>query len=110
MSKLVLYNPPPRVSQDCSGWSQHTVPNQSLSLREIIKRFVRREPLPMSKEGTYFEGDYDLEKLGSSDITEKHEVLEDLKKDTERKKRKVEDLNRPPASPDPNPLSSPPPA
>lgn len=56
-----------------------TVPKQSLSLREIIKRFVRRESLPVLKEGVYEERFGDLEKLSKADITVQMEKVEEIR-------------------------------
>lgn len=107
--QVMLYDPAPEELHYADG-PIHTVPNQSMSLKEILRRFIKREALPVEKEGVYFESEYDLEKLRHEDITVKHEVLAEVKKDVERKKRKVEEFNRPPASPDPKPVDPPPPA
>lgn len=56
-----------------------TVPSQSLSLREIIRRFVRHESLPVHKDGVYEDRMGDLEKLSNADITEQLERAEDIK-------------------------------
>jgi len=53
-----------------------TVPMQSMSLREIIKRFVRRESLPLAQDGIYAEGLGDLEKFSREDIVVRHERAE----------------------------------
>lgn len=50
-----------------------------MSLREIVKRFVRRESLPVSKEGHYEERFGDLEKLKHADITVQMERIQELK-------------------------------
>lgn len=65
--------------QSFANVKRATVPNQSMSLREIIKRFVRREALPVSKEGLYEERFGDIEKMSRLDITEQMEVVNDLK-------------------------------
>lgn len=57
-----------------------TVPKQSMSLREIIKRFVRHESLPISQEGIYEENMGDLEKFAREDIFTKHERLDSARK------------------------------
>lgn len=74
-----MYPPVPVVGKSFKGVKRCTVPNQSLSLREIVKRFVRRESLPISKEGLYETRFGDLEKLSHADITEKLERVEELK-------------------------------
>ncbi|AXH74429.1 MAG: hypothetical protein [Microviridae sp.] len=91
MKNVKLYPNVPRVKQDVKSWKKTVVPNQSMTLREILKRFVRKESLPVSTEGSYHEGDYDLEKLAKSDITEQYEVIEELKKKVKRKKKEVDD-------------------
>lgn len=55
------------------------VPNQSMSLREIIKRFIRRESLPVHQEGSYEERFGDLEKLSKADIVVQMEKVDELK-------------------------------
>lgn len=56
-----------------------TLPNQCMSLREIIKRFVRHEALPVLQEGVYEDRFGDLEKLAKADITEQLEEADRLK-------------------------------
>lgn len=56
-----------------------TVPNQSMSLREIVRRFVRRESLPLYNEGLYEERFGDLEKISKTDMVEQFEIIADLK-------------------------------
>lgn len=73
------------------GVKRVTLPNQCMSLQEMLRRFVRREPLPVEKKGIYHESDYDLEKLATADRTEQDEVLEVMKRDVEAKKKKVTD-------------------
>lgn len=67
------------IGQDFSKEKSVTVPQQSMTLREIIKRFVRGESLPISKEGTYEERMGDLEKLARADITVQMERVDWLK-------------------------------
>jgi len=116
MGKLVLYSPRPMVPQDCSHMKRNVVPNQSMTLKEVIKRFVRKEALPAAKQGIYVEGDYDLEKLANQDIVERLEVLEAVKEKVKRKKKVIddfrkfeEDQKRASAAPDPNPPPKDPP-
>lgn len=68
-----------------------TVPNQCMSLEEMLRRFVRREALPVEKQGVYVESEYDLEKLAKEDRVHQEEVLAEMKRDTESKKKKVEE-------------------
>lgn len=91
MKKVTLYPHVPRKGQSFKGVEKHVVPNQSMSLQEILRRFVRKESLPAQKEGTYHESEYDLEKLAKADLTEQHEVIEELKKKVKRKKKEVDD-------------------
>ena len=123
MRKLVLYADRPKVpGTSFKGCKKHVVPDQSLSLSEILRRFVRHEALNISKEGTYAETDYDLEKVAASDPVDKEVVLEQVKQNTARAKAKMEadiaEENKkrvPPTSPpvatgsvDPNPPVIPP--
>lgn len=110
MSKLILYPERARRGTDCSKMKRQVIPNQSMSLKEIIKRFVRREALPVTKEGTYHESDHDLEKVMTMDVVEKQELLAQVKEDVRRKKKVVDDFRkfeeeqkRAKGQPDPNP-------
>lgn len=72
----------PRVKvpvQSFADCKRVTVPSQSLSLREIVRRFVRRESLPQTKDGLYEDRFGDLEKLSRADIVEKMDRVEQLK-------------------------------
>lgn len=61
------------------GKSQ-VVPNQSLSLKEILERFTRNEPLPVGHDVSSDEdGDEDLEKLKHADLVDKFEYIDKLK-------------------------------
>lgn len=81
------------------------VPNQSLTLKDIINRFIRKESLPIGREGTYNENLGDLEKIAREDIVDQKEraanirsTLERVQKAHEaREKKKVESST--PASP-----------
>jgi len=68
-----------------------TVPNRSMSLQEILERFTRGEPLEVSRgEGTYHEGDTDLEKIAHADLVDREEYTERLRqtqKDYEKQER-----------------------
>lgn len=61
------------------GVKRQTVPNQSMSLAEIVRRFIRREPLPVSHEGFYESRFGDLEKLSKADIVEQMSKVDELK-------------------------------
>jgi len=118
MKKMTLYPLVPRKGQDFTKSKKYVVPNQSMTLKEILRRFVKKESLPALKEGVYIETDYDLEKLSKADLTEQHEVIEELKKKVKRKKKEVEDYQedqkrkqeeRAKGTPDPNPPKPEPP-
>lgn len=87
-----------------------TVPDQSMSLREIIKRFMRRESLPVEKQGIYATGLGDLEKIRNADITVQLDraaqiqaaIAKGQANDAERRKKAKES-----ASGGPPPTSSP---
>lgn len=67
--------------QSFLGVKREVVPNQSMSLKEILRRFVKREALPVARQGMYEERFGDLEKLGKADITVQMERIEELKAD-----------------------------
>lgn len=98
-----------RVSTSFTGVKRVTVPNQSMTLQEILQRFVRRESLPVMKEGTYQTGYGDLEKIQNMDITEKMEVVDKIKiflkkgkkMEEERAKGEQDKTQAPPPPPQP---------
>lgn len=65
--------------QDFSKVKKLTVPNQSMGLKEILQRFIRRESLPVAKDGYYHTGLGDLEKLSKEDMTVQYERVHDLR-------------------------------
>lgn len=78
--------PEPSKGLDCRKWKRQVVPDQSLSLKEILTRFVRREPLPVGRQAfgdpdlaeEWTELDIDLEKVSAMDLTEQTELKEKL--------------------------------
>lgn len=80
--------------QSFKGCKVYTVPQQNMSLREIIKRFVRREQLPVSHSGVYIENLGDLEKLARADIFERVEQAKELKEYIAKAKVRMEDLQK----------------
>lgn len=76
--------------QSFKGVKKQVVPRQSMSLREIITRFVKREPLPAMREGVYEDRfPYDLEKLSTLDVVEQHELIDELRVEGSRLKAKL---------------------
>lgn len=76
--------PEPSVGTDFSQEIDQVVPDQSMSLEEILTRFTRGEQLPVGMEVQ--EGDesdnplnVDLEKLANSDLVDKEEFIGKLK-------------------------------
>lgn len=64
-----------------------TVPDQSMSLQEILERFVREQPLAIGKHTFGSEGDSDdeilkgrdVEKVGGLDLVEKEDLIREQK-------------------------------
>lgn len=54
------------------------VPNQAMSLHEILERFTRNEQLPIGKDVQYHESDDDLEKISHLDMVDRAEYVEKL--------------------------------
>lgn len=77
-----LYTPGVRVTFSFKGSKRETVPGQSLSLREILRRFVRRESLPVSVNDGVFEHRFgDLEKMSKGDIFDQTEQAKQWRDD-----------------------------
>lgn len=96
MTKIALYpNARPVERESFVGQKTMTIPSQSMTLKEIIRRFVRRESLPVEKQGIYQEGLGDLEKIATEDIHDQMERVANIKneiaKETARRKKKKED-------------------
>lgn len=88
MSNWHLYPDRKVVGQDFSGEEHVVVPNQSMSLKEILRRFIKRESLPVERQGVYAEGFGDLEKMMHEDFTQVEERVEELKKKVSDGKKK----------------------
>lgn len=89
--KVRLYPPVKVIGKSFKNSVRHTVPMQSMSLREIVKRFVRRESLPQFKEGMYEDRFGDLEKLKKEDLVVQYERLEELRSQLKAMKKRIED-------------------
>lgn len=88
-----LYSVPSRKAQSFKGVKNVVIPMQSMTLQEILRRFVKRESLPSQKEGVYEDRyDYDLEKLAKADRVEQDEVLSDLKTEVSRHRGRYDTL------------------
>lgn len=81
--------PDPSKGMDYSKVKSQVVPNQSMSLAEILARFTRGEPLAVGQPVEYGQQedvvDYnplhaDLEKIAHADLTEKDEFRAELAK------------------------------
>lgn len=93
MKKLICYPSVVIKGQSFKGKKKVTIPAQSMKLSEIIRRFVKREPLPAEREGVYDDRhDYDLEKLAKADRTIQEEVLEEVKATVKRRRKVAEDM------------------
>lgn len=78
-----------------------TLPNQALSLAEIIERFVRHEPLQIGKDVSYHESEDDLEKLQRLDpvdrmayIRKMQDIQDKFKQQEEDRRIKLEEKTR----------------
>lgn len=74
--------------QSFVGHKVHTLPQQAMTLRDIILRFTRKESLPIDKEGVYIDNMGDLEKAQYLDLTEKYERAQAMREKVD-KYRKV---------------------
>lgn len=76
--------PDPWTGVDYSDVEDTVVPDQSMSLEEILLRFTRGEPLPVGmdvQEGEDSDNplNIDLEKIANSDLVDREEFIEKLK-------------------------------
>lgn len=85
----VLHKTHPRKRIMSTG-KKLVVPNATMSLHEMLRRFVRREQLPVEKAGSYFESDYDLEKVSKMDRVDQEEILSEMKQKTATAKKKAQ--------------------
>lgn len=92
--KSIASPTPKGSSRDWSKLEKLTVPDQSLSLQDILDRFSRKEALPVGKDPSYndeIEIDspfaVDLEKLGQADILDKMEHAEQWREISDTFKR-----------------------
>lgn len=83
--------PPSRKGVDYSKEELLTKPNESMSLTEIISRFMRGEALPVGQDGEYFEGEEDLEKLKKMDIVDRTEYKDRMTKIVEQYQKEEEE-------------------
>lgn len=79
------------------GGKKLVVPNQALSLRDIIERFTRNEAVPVGREVVWDDdAEIDLEKLSHADIVDKMEYRDEMiakqKAYQKQEKRKAEKL------------------
>lgn len=84
---------PARVVGQTNFGPKIVVPNQSMSLQEILERFTRGEPLEIGKPVQYHESNDDLEKVSKMDLVDKAEYVDKLKrtqKDYEKQERRRE--------------------
>lgn len=85
MKFLSVATPKPSIGVSFEGEPIQVVPNQSMSLQEILERFTRDESLPIGHHGEFFDGgDDDLEKIQHADLVDRQEFNEKL---NETKKR-----------------------
>lgn len=76
MKYKAVSNPPVSKGTDFSKVKKQVVPNQAMSVNEIMRRFTRNEPLAIAKQKFYHDGPYDLEKVANSDLVDREEFIE----------------------------------
>lgn len=81
--------------QSFKGVKKHVVPNQSMTLQQILQRFIKHEALPIVKEGFYAEGqDLDLEKVVQEDVTVREEIYQEHKEKVKGMRAKADDESK----------------
>lgn len=77
---IAVATPDPSIGEDFTGVKDEVVPDESLSLEEILSRFTRGESLEVEHEGNYDDQtEVDLEKLKSADLVDRAEYVDRLK-------------------------------
>lgn len=81
--------PLPDPGYDCTHQVKEVVPDQSMSLAEILQRFTRGEAVPIGKDGEFDEHadtdeSIDLEKIAKADLTDKEEYYNKLQETREK--------------------------
>lgn len=85
MKYVAIAIPDPSVGQDYSKEKDIVVPNQSMSLKEILDRFTREQSLPVGMDVQDGDPDLDnplnvdLEKMAVADLVDKEEYKNSLK-------------------------------
>jgi len=82
--KAIVYPAPSAGTRAQNKKGKLTVPDSSMSLKEILNRFVRNEAVPVGRNVTWHESDDDLDKIAHADLTEQAEFVE-KQKETQRK-------------------------
>lgn len=68
-----------------------TIPDQSLSIQEIVRRYVRGVPVDViQREAVYIESDHDLEKLSRMDFAEKSDYAKAMAEDAKELQDELE--------------------
>lgn len=87
--------------QDFSKEEVLTLPNQAMSLQEILERFVRNEPLAIGKDVNFHESEDDIEKLRRLDpvdraayIRKMQEVQDKFNLQEQKRKEAMEEKAR----------------
>lgn len=104
--KLRLYPSRTVKAQLFKGVKVNTLPNQSMSLKEVLRRFTRRESIPLAKDIFYEQRFGDLEKFQHEDIFVQEERIKELRAFGERIKKQEEERKK---QKDPVPPKDPPP-
>lgn len=97
----------PVPGKSFKGVKKLTVPNQSMSLQEIIRRFTRNESLPIKQQGVYDTRFGDIEKIAKMDIYDQHEHMKAHRTMLKAWEKELTKKSEPPAPPA-LPLSAPP--
>lgn len=93
--KACVY-PKPSKGQRTSS-EKLVVPNQALSLQEILQRFTRNEAVAVGKDAKFHESEDDLEKIAHGDLVDRQEFadrLKDVQSKYERQEKKRQEDER----------------
>lgn len=79
--------------QSFVGVKRVVIPNQSMTLHEILERFTRKEALPVMREGYYETRFGDIEKMSMAPIDVQRDYAENMKQFVKRNGERIKAEN-----------------
>lgn len=107
MKKTWKSNNPPKYLGEKNSGEKHTVPDQTLSIREILNRYAKGQPVAQVQREPIYNEDIEFNNPLEYDLTE-IDVLKDMYKNSQEDSKKLlaeqqarlKELENPPPKPD----------